>query len=72
MGAVDAGNSVSSRDVSGEGSRAGVVFGGGRRRSGVLIARDFIKVVSLFLSEPRITTAKPRDKVKPCRRARHS
>ena len=35
-GAVNAGNSVGSRDVSREGSRTGVIPGGGRRRSGSL------------------------------------
>jgi hypothetical protein len=45
-GAVDAGSSVGSGDASREGSRAGVTSGGGRRHSGVLIAKDFIKIVS--------------------------
>ena len=35
-GAVDAGNSVGSGDVSGQGSRVGVMSGGSRRRSGSL------------------------------------
>jgi hypothetical protein len=35
-GAVDTGNSVRSGDVSGEDSRADVISGGGRKRSGVL------------------------------------
>jgi hypothetical protein len=45
-GAVDAGSSVSSGDASGEGSKADVVSGRSRRRSGPLIGNGFSKIVS--------------------------
>ena len=53
-GAVDAGNSLGFPVGSGEGSRAGVMSGGGRRRSGVLIAKGFIKIVLYFSPYPNL------------------